>query len=107
MSLEGADTQTLQRAEAEGMFKGQVLNSLTDIKNVLNSIQDRFKLQDEKIEKKADQREFEKLVRTVETKADGAEVKAVVTKTDGLQRFAYIGLGIVGTIEFLLGIFKH
>lgn len=80
----------LQRAEQEGIFKGQILQSLQDIKRVLDEMRDKHTQQDAKIDAKADKHEMEK----------------ISTRVDSLQRIAYIGMGILGTIEFLIAVLK-
>lgn len=82
--------QDLQRAEQEGVFKGQILTSLNDIKRVLDEMRDKHTHQDAKIEQKADKADLEK---------QGV-------KLESLQRIAYIGMGILGTIEFLIAVLK-
>lgn len=78
--------EALRRAEQEGLFKGQILTSLEDIKRVLGEMNLKHTTQDVKIEQKADKKDHDGLVQ---------DVKAI-------QRLVYIGLGILGAVEFLI-----
>lgn len=82
--------EALRRAEQEGIFKGQILTSLQDIKRVLDEMRDKHTMQDTKIELKVDKKEYDVLT----------------VKVDTLQRYAYMGLGAVGLVEFLIVVLK-
>jgi len=68
----------VDEALERGRFEGQVLTSLADIKTVLNQMDKKHTLQDEKIERKADKDEVEALKKRVWTMSGAAAALSTI-----------------------------
>ena len=76
----------LQEAEARGLFRGQVLQSLSDIKAAISTMNGAQADQGAKIELKADKIDFQNLTKRVE----------------GIDRYRWVTVGGLVVLQFII-----
>jgi len=79
--------EKIEQARREGVFQGQVLQSLSEIKGVLGEMKAKHVVQDEKIDGKVDKKEIDPIKKDVEE----------------LKRWRWITTGAGAMIGWFLG----
>ncbi len=82
--------EAIKAAKEEGLFQGRILQGIEDIKLSMKKMEDNTTAQNVKID----------------TKADKETMNKIESDVRHLQRLVYIGMGILGTIEFLIVMLK-
>lgn len=88
--MEPEAQETIRRAEQDGIFKGQILTSLSDIKRSLDEIRDKQTRQDA----------------IIEQKVNGTDFKDLRLKVEDLQKKVYIGVGILIVTQLVIALAK-